>query len=129
MKLILPFLLAISSGANVDETAGEKATLAMTHQHMVVNFLSAIYYCKNQRWPEGIEAVRAFKESEGIPLPVDANWQLLQSPSFSFEWADTVVVRSINGAVPDAHAITSTNSPPGCQGRNIDIKAHIHIGD
>jgi hypothetical protein len=129
MKLILPLLLALSSAANVDEAVEKEATLTMAHQHMVVNFLSAVYYCKNQRWPESIETVRSFKESEGVPLPVEANWQLLQSPSFSFEWSTTVVVRSIQGAVPGSHAIISTNSPPGCQGRNIDIKANMHIGD
>ena len=127
MRLILPLLLALSSGVSADEATEKEATLVVMHQHMVVNFLSALYYCKNQRWPESIGEVRDFKESEHVTLPVEANWQLLQSPSFSFEWGATVVVRSIQGTAPDAHAITSTNSPPGCQGRNVEMKAHMHV--
>jgi len=129
MTILLPLLIALTGAANTDGADEKDSTIAMAHQHMVVNFLSAIYYCKNQHWPDSIGTIRSFKESEGIPLPVEANWEMLQSQSFSFEAGKILVVRSTKGAIPEAPAITSTNATPGCQERNIEIKAHLDIGE
>jgi hypothetical protein len=130
MRLILLLVLALFLGAaSADETTEKDATLAVANQQMVLNFLSAVYYCKNQHWPQSVDTLRTFEESEKVPLPVEPDWTLLQSTSFVFEVNNNVVVHSIQDAIPSAHMITSTNSPPSCQGRNIEIKANIHISE
>jgi hypothetical protein len=128
LKILLLTLLAIFGGAaNAGETVEKDATLAVANQHMVLNFLSAVYYCENQHWPQSINTLQSFQEAEKITLPVKPDWTLLQSESFAFEVSDKVVVRSIQGAIPNAHMVTSTNSPPGCQDHNLEVKADMHI--
>ncbi|KGQ19773.1 hypothetical protein LF41_2275 [Lysobacter dokdonensis DS-58] len=105
--------------------------MTVVHQHMVLNFVSAIYYCENKHWPADVAAVHAFQDELKITLPVPPDWTLIESRLAYSVSEDTgeMTVHSEKDIVPDAHPVTSTNQTPVCTGKNIEMRPHLNIGE
>ena len=125
--MLLIFFMALQPARAADNS--EKATITLANQHMVVNVLSAMCFCKNREWPSGIAALREFHASNEISLPVDPDWQILASPLNSLVAKRKMVFTSAAGVIPEALAITSTNRKPGCKKGAMEVKAHMDIAE
>ena len=129
MRLVPAIALLIAGAVHAGETTEQKATVAVINQHMVVSVLSAMYHCENGKWPPSVAELRTFKELEKISLPVEADWAFLESAGISIESGSTIQVHSPPGIVPDALAVTSVNSPPGCNEGDLKVNATMKIGE
>ena len=132
MQLLLLALLALAGGepSTKPEDPVTTATSAVANQHVAVSVLAAMYYCENKSWPESIEAVQAFYLKSEFPLPVKPDWTMFAEDSSSYTTdQDILTLVTAADALTKAHKVTSTNKPPGCAERNLDVNAAMHIGE
>lgn len=126
--LVLAAFIATAPVA-VADTPSEEATARVAHQHTAIAVLSAMHYCKTQRWPRSLKAIKKAWAGKAAPLPVALDWELLQSKGVSYEARANLVLRTPKGVVPDASLIVTTNKPPGCNGNHVELKAAMLLGE
>ena len=130
IKLLI--LLLMATGTSVSPAPTEQqikdATVAVASQHTLVATLSAIHFCKFGKWPDSLNSLQMVWEAAPLPMPVQPNWNILLDEGTSYRVTDSVVLTTPQGALPFAHAVTSTNKPPECNGKKVKLNAHMQIG-
>lgn len=128
--LLVALLLGGTEPSTITEDPAATATAAAVNQHIAVSVLSAMHYCENSSWLEGVADVQTFYEISSFPLPVQVDWEMLkgQKSSYSVDH-DTLTLVTAAGAIAEALRVTSTNEPPGCDGSNIDVNTKLDVGE
>ena len=93
---VLVFILIVSGCASTEEKEADsgKASAESAMQHVYLSGVIAKFYCDNQNWPNSIDELSTFSNSNPTPIGSKINWGLLSKPDVTFKVTNDVYLRT-----------------------------------
>lgn len=126
--LAITFIASCASVSPEDKKISENIA-KNGNQHVTAGAMLAMYYCENSAWPASLVELRNFDQKNKIKMPVQIDWEWLSRPGAFYKSGDSVELKTPEGNADLGDvAISSYHNPPACDGKNVEIKAHINLG-
>ena len=127
---VLVLILFVSGCVSTEKTEADsgRASAESAMQHVYLSGVIAKFYCDNQNWPNSIDELSTFSNSNPTPIGSKINWGLLSKPDVTFKVTNAVYLRTPEDQIKGSMSVSSIHQYPGCNGDSIKINFQPTLG-
>lgn len=129
MKSISVILLSVLLlAACTTPVKKENYVAEVSVSHTAIMGISAFYYCANKHWPSSIKKIREYENTRQVMSHVNIQWAHLNESAVYSHDPDYRVVSNVQLQDGKNIEITSGQSAPLCEGKNVNLQgAYVNM--